>query len=160
MALVYLGLGANVGGRAEYLAKARTALKNIGELELESKIYETKPWGKADQPDFLNQCLSIETELKPEELLKAIKQIELKLGRKQRERWGPREIDIDILYYNKLIYSSGELTIPHKSIGERAFVLVPLAEIASDFIDPKNQKTIGELVALVDTHGVKLYELR
>ncbi|MBR5162429.1 MAG: 2-amino-4-hydroxy-6-hydroxymethyldihydropteridine diphosphokinase [Schwartzia sp.] len=128
----YLSLGANLGRRRETL---REAVKRIGEaagveLTAVSSVYETEPWGKLDQPRFLNLAVAIKTTLTPETLLALTQSIETALGRVRHERWGPRTIDIDILWFEGVERNTPKLTLPHPRMTERAFVLVPLAEIA------------------------------
>ncbi|MBP5199105.1 MAG: 2-amino-4-hydroxy-6-hydroxymethyldihydropteridine diphosphokinase [Schwartzia sp.] len=128
----YLSLGANLGDREETL---REAVRRLGaaegvELTAVSSVYETEPWGKLDQPRFLNLAAAIKTTLTPEELLSLAQGIEKDLGRVRHEHWGARTIDIDILYYEGVEKNAPELTLPHPYMTERAFVLVPLAEIA------------------------------
>lgn len=142
---VILSLGSNLNDRENNLAKALTKLSQICILTKQSKIYETSPWGKTDQSNFLNQVIVAETKLQPQELLKQINLIETKLGRVRQEKWGPRVIDIDILYYGNLIINQENLKIPHPYLQERAFVLDPLEEIYKDKIDPRFNLTIAEL---------------
>ena len=128
----YLSLGANLGNREETL---RQAVKRLGAAEgvsvaAVSSVYETEPWGKLDQPRFLNLAAAIKTTLTPEELLSLAQGIEKDLGRVRHEHWGARTIDIDILYFEGVEKNAPELTLPHPYMTERAFVLVPLAEIA------------------------------
>ena len=120
-----------------------------------SPIYETKAWGVEAQPDFLNMCVSGETTLSPNALLRFIKQLEVDLGRTASERWGPRLIDIDILFYDQLILEEVALSIPHKGVAERATVLVPLADIAPDILHPVSLKRISELLEVVERSGVQ-----
>ena len=129
---VYLSLGANLGNREETL---REAVKRLGAAEgvsvtAVSSVYETEPWGKTDQPRFLNLAAAIRTTLTPEELLALTQSIENALGRVRHERWGARTIDIDVLCFEGVERNTPELTLPHPYMTERAFVLVPLAEIA------------------------------
>jgi 2-amino-4-hydroxy-6-hydroxymethyldihydropteridine diphosphokinase len=143
----YLLIGGNVGDRNFYLTKsAKLIADKCGKIEQFSSIYETAPWGKLDQGAFLNQVIRISTRLEPIELLNAILKVENILGRKREEKYGARTIDIDILYYNNLTLHETALTIPHPRISERRFVLTPLAEIASHFIDPIHSKTIATLL--------------
>ena len=116
MHLTYLSLGSNLGNRKNSLKKARSFLKEFGEIKKESSIIETKAWGKIDQPDFLNQVILIETELSPQELLQNCQNIENKLGRERKEKWGERTIDIDILFYDDLVLDEKNLQIPHPYI--------------------------------------------
>lgn len=158
MAIVYLGLGSNLGPRCANLRAAVTALSPAVRVLVESSIYETPPWGVTDQPVFLNMVLRGETSLPPEELLQMLKQLESRLGRASSVRYGPRLIDVDILFYDDLVLTSPELTIPHPRLHERAFVLVPLAEIAADLVHPRLHKTIRALLATVDQSGIQLLQ--
>lgn len=155
---VYLGLGSNIGDRRRFLIDTATRLrKQLRGVSL-SSIYQTKPWGDDDQPDYLNMCLKGRTSLKPDELLNFLNEVETAAGRTRRRKWGPREIDIDILFYgNKTIKRPG-LEIPHRYLAERAFVLIPLAEIAPDFIHPAFQKTVSQFAEEIDSSEVSLYE--
>ncbi len=158
MAAVYLGLGSNLGSRFANLRAAVVALLPAVRVLVESSIYETPPWGMTDQPAFLNMVLRGETSLSPEELLQTLKQLESRLGRVPSIRYGPRLIDIDILFYDDLVLVSPELTIPHPRLHERAFVLVPLAEIAADLVHPCLGKTIRALLETVDPSGMQRLE--
>jgi 2-amino-4-hydroxy-6-hydroxymethyldihydropteridine diphosphokinase len=130
MTTVWLALGSNLGDRGRYLAAARMALPRAGiEVRRESQVAETAPVGVIDQPAFLNQVLEVETALEPRALLDTIKRIETELGRTARERWGPREIDIDILRYNKRTVNEPGLRIPHPELQNRPFLLDLLAEV-------------------------------
>ncbi len=128
----YLSLGSNLGNREETLREAveRLSAAEGTELRAVSSLYETEPWGKTDQPRFLNIAVAIETSLSPEGLLELAQSIEKGLGRVRHERWGARTIDVDILYMEGVQRDTQELTIPHPYMTGRAFVLVPLAEIA------------------------------
>jgi len=151
----YLALGSNLGKREEFIREAIKKLEKLGKLRC-SSIYETAPWGVKNQPHFLNVVCALETWLSPQELLNEIKRIEIKLGRKARERWGPREIDIDILLYEDRIIETETLTIPHPYLRERRFYLVPLCEIAPDVKDPITGLTTKELLERCkDTEEVK-----
>lgn len=154
---VFLGIGSNLSDRKGNLQKAIAGLQRNLQVKQISKIYETQPWGFTDQPAFLNQALSAETEFEPFELLTEIKAIEKEVGRTPTFRYGPRVIDIDILFYDDLILNEEALTIPHPMLAERAFVLVPLDEIAPQFIHPLLQQTIHELVQKVDQNGIVLF---
>ena len=143
----YLLTGGNEGDRYLNMQQARTNIEHIcGRLLLVSSLYETAPWGKPDQPDFLNQVLLVETALSPQALLAAIFSIEEKGGRKRTVKNAPRTIDIDILFYNRLVLEEPGLSIPHPGILYRRFVLEPLNEISPDFIHPVIGKSIHELL--------------
>jgi len=155
---VYLSLGSNVGDRLANLKAALAAMQPQVQLVAESPIYETEPWGYTEQDDFLNQVAEIKTELSPPDLLAHLKQIEAQIGRQATFRYGPREIDIDILLYDDLVYESPKLTIPHPNLEERAFVLVPLADLAPDLRHPTLNRTVSELLSYVGRGGVRPYQ--
>jgi 2-amino-4-hydroxy-6-hydroxymethyldihydropteridine diphosphokinase len=157
MSQVLLGLGTNLGQRHVNLQQAVTGLRERVIVTAVSPIYESEPWGITDQPRFLNLCLQGSTRLPPQPLLQFIKQLERRLGRQTTTKWGPRLIDIDILFYDDLILHTDKLIIPHPHIAERAFVLVPLADIAAGFVHPVTGKTIAEMATAVD-HST-LYQL-
>ena len=147
---IYLSLGTNLGNREENLLKAKELLNAYGiVVAKESCIYQTAAWGKADQPQFLNQVIMVSTKLSPAQLLVRINQVEQEMGRVRKEKWGERLIDIDILYYQDEIVDDPELKIPHPEIQNRRFVLVPLAEIATEEIHPILQKTQRQLLESV-----------
>ena len=157
MSIVFLGLGSNMGDRQANLAEAVGILSEKMRLLRQSSLYETAAWGYTEQADFLNQVLQLETDLKPLPLLNFLKKTEVEIGRVENFRYGPRLIDIDILFYNDLIRNTKKLQIPHPRIAERAFVLVPLNEIAPDFVHPLLGKTITEMLAEVpEKEGVRL----
>lgn len=142
---VILGMGSNIGDRRIYIEKAIEFLgKHVKKIKT-AKFYETKPQYHEDQDYFLNTAISGYTELTPRELLTFIKQIEVKTGRRPTFRYGPREVDIDILFYNDLIYKDKELVIPHPLLHEREFVLLPLMDIEPDFNHPVMKKKIKDL---------------
>ncbi len=146
---IYFGLGSNLGDRLKNLNDAVEKLKSLGKVTKISSIHETKAWGGIEQPDFLNACVKVETEnfIEPLEILRTVKNFEIELGREKSVRWGPRKIDIDILLIDDMIYKSPELNIPHVSIPERLFVLVPLSEIISpSWKHPENNKTVHEMI--------------
>lgn len=155
---VFIGLGSNLGDRSSYLNKAIESLPpEVKPLKM-SRVYQTPPWGYTDQPDFLNQVVEAQTDLKPEALLLRLKGIEKELGRIERFRYGPRCIDLDILFYGDLIYRSETLIIPHPDLVKRAFVLVPLNEIAPDLVHPESGIKISALLEKLDCEGIVLFE--
>ena len=157
MTIVYFSLGSNIGNRKNNLEKALTELNknNIREIKI-SSFYETEPVGPK-QRNFYNIAGKFKTNLQPQKLLKTVKQIEEYLGRTKSYRWGPRVIDIDILFYGKQIIKTKNLIIPHKEIINRAFVLVPMAEIASKVVHPLYHKTIKRMFDdLKDKKSVRL----
>jgi 2-amino-4-hydroxy-6-hydroxymethyldihydropteridine diphosphokinase len=136
-----------MGNRAEFLARAEEEITRfIGHIEAASSIIETAPWGKTDQPAFLNQVLKIKTRFPPFFLMESLLDIEKAMGRNRTEKWGPRIIDIDILFFNNRIINEKGLCIPHPHLHEREFVLKPMVEIAPDFVHPVLQKTMSELL--------------
>ncbi len=142
----HLLLGGNLGDRHANLEAARRLISHhIGTLVKTSSLYETQPWGKPDQPDFLNQALEVATDLKPEEVLTAIFKIEKELGRQREDKWSARIIDIDILFYDAKVLNTKDLTLPHPHLHERNFALVPMLEIAPNKQHPIFKKTIEEL---------------
>ncbi|MHB1131265.1 MAG: 2-amino-4-hydroxy-6-hydroxymethyldihydropteridine diphosphokinase [Chloroflexota bacterium] len=155
MATVFLGLGSNLGDRKCILAKAISALGSLLRIEAVSSLYESAPFGNLQQPRFLNLVCQGETDLAPEQLLVAVKGIEVKLGRQPSERWGPRQIDIDILLYGQAVVRTPILTIPHAGLGERAFVLAPLAELAPDLLPPTLNRTIAQLYGSLPLQDVR-----
>jgi 2-amino-4-hydroxy-6-hydroxymethyldihydropteridine diphosphokinase len=161
MNIVYLSLGSNIGNRLKYLNDALELIEEkIGKIQNISSIYETEPWGKTDQPNFLNMTACIHSMLLPEVVLKSILEIEQLLGRIRIEKWRERIIDIDILFYNDEIINLPELIVPHPNMQDRQFVLVPLNEIAPSFYHPVLQCTINELLLKCsDTTGIiNIYE--
>ncbi|PZX50172.1 2-amino-4-hydroxy-6-hydroxymethyldihydropteridine diphosphokinase [Algoriphagus chordae] len=134
-------VGGNKGDRNALLKSALEALSRLGELTLKSGIYETEAWGGVAKGPFLNQLLEIKTSCSPSELLACTQQIETDLGRKRAEHWGDRTMDIDIIYFGERVIVTPELKIPHPFIGERRFVLAPLAEILPEFIHPISGKS-------------------
>jgi 2-amino-4-hydroxy-6-hydroxymethyldihydropteridine diphosphokinase len=143
----YLLTGGNIGNRVGYLQEAAWQIdRNCGPILQLSSIYETAPWGKTDQQDFLNQAMLIETRLASRDLLEKILEIEDNLGRLRKEKYGTRTIDIDILFYNREIINEPALQIPHPEMQNRRFTLVPMNEIAADYIHPIFLKKIAELL--------------
>lgn len=145
---VFLLLGSNLGDREQMLQSAEDAITGH-EIETiqRSGLYETAAWGITDQPAFLNQVLEVETKLDPEALMQTLLEIEQSLGRERKERYGPRSIDIDILFFDTLVYHSSVVTIPHPAMQERKFVLKPLAELAPDLIHPVFHQSVQELLS-------------
>lgn len=157
---IYLALGSNVGDRQENLKEAISQLVPQVSITAESSIYETEPWGYEDQDDFLNMVVQGETELEPLELLAHLKEIEANVGRTKTFRNGPREIDLDILFYDDLIMEDKNLAIPHPRLHERAFVLVPLADIAPDFVHPIWNHRIRDMLGnLPSTNEIKVFDV-
>ena len=142
-------MGSNKGDREKHLISAIEMIENDPSCEVNviSSVYETKPFGVEGQGDFLNAVIRINTKYTPVDLFYFLKKIEKDLGREKTIKWGPREIDLDILFYNELIYNDDLLTIPHKGILERDFVLVPLCEIDPDIIHPVTGKKISDSVS-------------
>jgi 2-amino-4-hydroxy-6-hydroxymethyldihydropteridine diphosphokinase len=156
---VFLLLGSNLGDREAHLSNAIIGVCQNGHtLVNQSSIYETKAWGKTDQPDFLNQVIQINTILSPEALLSEMLILENKLGRTRHQKWDARIIDIDILLFNSYVVSSPLLKVPHEQLPYRRFALMPLNEIAPSFVHPVMNKTIAELLdSCTDTLEVKLF---
>lgn len=152
---IFLALGTNLGDREENLRIVKESLAPMVLLMQESSVYRTPPWGYLDQPDFLNQVIQVSTALEPLQLLRYLKRIEEQMGREKTFRNGPRLIDIDILFYGRRILKADMLCIPHPRLHERAFVLVPLVEIAPELIHPILKKSASTLLADVDTEGVR-----
>jgi 2-amino-4-hydroxy-6-hydroxymethyldihydropteridine diphosphokinase len=155
-ATVYLGLGANVGDRLANLRTALARLQTLARLEEVSSLYETQPQGVTDQPLFFNAVCRVSTGLEPQALLRFLKNLEWEIGRRPGgQPWGPRPIDLDILLYDDRVVNAPELKIPHPRLAERAFVLVPLCELAPEPRHPLLGKTMEELLASVGAKGVK-----
>jgi 2-amino-4-hydroxy-6-hydroxymethyldihydropteridine diphosphokinase len=141
-------LGSNLGNSRELLEEAiRNVGIHLGEILETSKLYKTAPWGKSEQPPFLNQVVKLKSALPPKEMLTKIHLIESKMGRIRQEKWGQRIIDIDILYYNDLIFNSLDLKLPHPEIQNRRFTLFPLVDLSPDFIHPILQLSNSDLLA-------------
>lgn len=157
MAEAALGLGGNVGDVRHTLDRAVDMLCDGIDTTLivRSSEYLTPPWGVTDQPEFVNLCILVDTALSPRALLERMRAVEVALGRDRgaEVRWGPRPIDIDLLTYDDAVLNEPELTLPHPRILERAFVLVPLAEIAPNLVVDKTR--IGDAISLVDTREIR-----
>ncbi|HEX8949402.1 MAG TPA: 2-amino-4-hydroxy-6-hydroxymethyldihydropteridine diphosphokinase [Dissulfurispiraceae bacterium] len=146
MAIVHLGIGSNIGDRKANCERALELLGGRGiKIKKVSSMYETKPWGLKEQPDFINMAAEAETDLSPEKLLDTLKRIEKEMGREETVKWGPRVIDLDILFYNDAIVDTQRLRIPHPFFRERDFVVTPLAEIAPDKVHPVLKKSVRQL---------------
>jgi 2-amino-4-hydroxy-6-hydroxymethyldihydropteridine diphosphokinase len=147
MSIVYISIGSNLGDREENCKQALRLLQANGILiKKQSRMYDTEPWGVKDQPKFINMAVEVETDKKPEELLGVLKEIEIEIGRTETTKWGPRVIDLDILFYDDLILKTPDLEIPHPFLHERDFVLKPLSEIAPYKKHPVTGKTVKEML--------------
>lgn len=147
MSMIYLLLGANLGDRFSQLSNAFSEIEErIGSVIKYSAVYETAAWGREDDPSYLNQVICVITPLAPRELLKTIHEIESHLGRTRQLRWESRLIDIDILFYDEMVLNDPDLIIPHPYIHKRKFTLIPLAEIAPDYMHPVLLKTVEQLL--------------
>ena len=143
---IILHLGSNEGDRMAMLKKALALIdQRIGKISVMSSVYETEAWGLKDQDDFLNQALIVKSSQSAIDVLKMCKSIEMELGGEKKIKWGPRSIDIDLLFYNDEVLDTELLKLPHPMVEKRNFVLIPLMEIAGDYIHPINGKTIDEL---------------
>lgn len=148
---ILLGLGTNLGDRRQNLRRAIAGLKDRVTVTAVSPVYETEPWGIKEQPPYLNICLAGTTALTPHAFLEFAKTLESRMGRRPTVRWGPRLIDIDLLFYDDLVLQDDTLTVPHPRLTERAFVLAPLADIAPDLVHPQTGQTVADMLAAVDT---------
>ena len=155
---VFIALGTNLGDRKENLRKALASLESFAHLLACSGVYETPPWGFTDQPWFLNMAVEGDTNLSPYDLLTRLKQLERDLGREPGFRYGPRLIDLDILFYDELILETPELEIPHPRLEERSFVLAPLADLAPDFQHPVTGRTVLQMLNEVDTSAIRYFD--
>lgn len=155
---IYLGLGSNIGDRYSYIEQTMDALPPKVKIIARSPIYETPAWGYTDQDDFLNMVVHAATGFSPKQLLKYLKRTESMIGRRQRFVWGPREIDIDILFYEDQIIEQPGLTIPHPWIHQRPFVLQPLVDLNPHLVHPRINKTVAELLQQLDTTGIERYQ--
>lgn len=148
----YIGLGSNVGEREENLVRAISLLDSSPGIRVlrRASLYETEPVGVEAQPWFFNTVVEVEAELAPGELLRRMKEIEKALGREDRGRWGPREIDLDLLLYGDLVMEEDGLVLPHPELHRRRFVLEPLCELAPELIHPRLGQPLRELLAGLD----------
>ena len=156
---VAIALGSNLGESMNTLNSAITSLTKISGITVStySSWYQTKPIGPS-QPDYINGCALLEVELEPHQLLKTLLEIEQEFGRKRIQHWGPRTLDLDLILYENLVLDTPDLIIPHPRMRERAFVLVPLAEIAPNWIDPVTQNYILQLLEKVDSTEIKKFD--
>lgn len=144
----YLLLGTNLGDRAENLNTAILFIETeVGQVFAKSSVYETAAWGKTDQPGFLNCAVGVRSKFEPLELLKMLLDIEQKMGRVRLERWGERLIDIDIIFYDDVVFSDENLQLPHPEMHKRRFVLEPLNEIAENFIHPIFKEKVSSILS-------------
>lgn len=153
MTEVFIGIGSNMGDRQDNITSAVKALSQHGKIMLMSSLFETAPEGFTDQPDFLNCVISVETDATPLALLKILKKIEKDLGRRESFRNAPRTIDLDILFYGDEIIKVASLEIPHPRLQERAFVLVPMVQIAPRYMHPALHKTMLQMLSELEKGG-------
>jgi len=149
-----IGLGSNLGDRADHLVRAARRIRELGSVVRASAIYETSPVGPP-QPDFLNAAVRLETTLDPVALLEALLGVEQSLGRVRGERWGARVIDLDVLWCRDVWLATERLVVPHSELRARAFALLPLLDVAPDARDPLDLASYSEIVSSTDTNGVR-----
>jgi 2-amino-4-hydroxy-6-hydroxymethyldihydropteridine diphosphokinase len=156
---LFLSLGGNLGNTREIFEGAYPLIeKKIGKISVYSSIYQTEAWGPIQQADFLNQVILVSTSLAPQACLTEMLAIEKEFGRERKERWGPRTLDLDILYYSDVVIAEADLTVPHPRIVDRKFILTPLAEIAPFYVDPTSGKSMVELLdSCTDTSQVNRF---
>lgn len=157
---IFIALGSNLGDRE---ANVREAVRLAGEgggltVVKISPLYESEPWGQEDQPRFVNAVMEARSELPPVELLKYLKGIEAEMGREKAEKWGPRIIDLDIIFYGARVVKDEHVEVPHPRAHERAFVMVPLSDIAPWFIDPLSGAPVSELAERLGKEGLRRME--
>jgi len=150
MADVIIAMGSNLGDSLEYLKQALLEIRQLGSVKKIASLYRSSAYGYRDQPDFLNTVLILNTNLEAPDLLDSLKEIERKLGRTTTVRWGPREIDLDIVLFNQQCINMAELTVPHPDFHNRIFVLQPLSEIAPEMKSPVHNMSIMDLLGKCD----------
>jgi 2-amino-4-hydroxy-6-hydroxymethyldihydropteridine diphosphokinase len=163
IATAYVGLGSNLNDREDNIRRALRRLNGHDHVQVVkmSSLYETEPVGVVDQPSFLNAVARLSTELEPAALLEVLKSVERSLGRRKTFRWGPRKIDLDLLLYDDVIVNRPHLIVPHPELARRAFVLVPLAEIAPGAVEPRSGRRVDQLLRALESHdGVRPYSFR
>ena len=155
MPIAYVGVGSNLGDRAAWIARARRELEAAGTARVikEARLIETESAGGPPQPRYLNTCWEVETSLGPLELLTALLETEARCGRERSARWGPRTIDLDLLFYESIVLKTGRLALPHPRLAERLFVLEPLHELNPDFIHPVLGVDIHDLLLAAQRLG-------
>lgn len=152
---VYLLTGSNIGDSRAYLTQAFQSIGlNVGKVAKASSVYKTAPWGNTDQQDFYNQVLCVETALTAQDTLKAVLQAEKEMGRERHEKWAPRTIDIDVLFFNNEVIDEADLKVPHPLLHQRRFTLEPLNEIAPGLIHPVFHKSIHVLLEECEDNSV------
>ncbi len=159
MATVYIGLGSNLGHREANLEQAMRLFKPEFRIQKTSSIYETDMLYRIGKPRYFNMCVRVETDLSPEQVFEKCQRIEKSMGRRKADRYDPRVIDVDVLLYEHTVLRTAELTIPHPKMHERAFVLVPLSEIAGRVMHPVVRKTISQLVGTLGNYAQKIVKI-
>ena len=154
--IVYIGIGSNLEKKRDNCLKAVSLISQLKENKLisRSSFYTAQPWGKSDQDWFLNSVIKIKTSLLPPDLLSTLQEIEKKVGRKKTVKWGPRMIDLDILFFNEEVIETPDLIIPHPFLHQRKFVLMPLNEISPDLVHPVLKKSIRELLEGIQDENI------
>ncbi|MCS7053768.1 MAG: 2-amino-4-hydroxy-6-hydroxymethyldihydropteridine diphosphokinase [Ignavibacterium sp.] len=154
--ICYISLGSNIGDRFEFLQKAVKLIEDDKNIRLinASSVYETLPFGNVNQDNFLNAVIEIFTSLPPKNLLFRLKEIETEIGRNSTSKWGPREIDLDIILYEDFLIEDGELSLPHPGLYQRDFFLVPLIELNSKLREPKFGKGLDEILSHLEKRNI------